>query len=79
MNVEKLTTIPDPNQELDDPYVHTVSTEEFVEAVERTSQEEKNDGLTPNEEDWFVLTKPWTHSLLLYVSSLYRSRAFGQL
>ncbi|ADB40815.1 hypothetical protein [Spirosoma linguale] len=51
MNVEKLTTIPDPNQELDDPYVHTVSTEEFVEAVERTSQEEKNDGLTPNEED----------------------------
>lgn len=27
--------------ELDDPYVHTVSTEEFVEAVEAASREEE--------------------------------------
>lgn len=30
---------PDPADELDDPYVHTVSTEEFVEAVETASRE----------------------------------------
>lgn len=32
---------PDPADELDDPYVHTVSTEEFVEAVEAASREEE--------------------------------------
>jgi len=32
-------TDPDPAGELDDPYVHTISTEEFVEAVEAASRE----------------------------------------
>ncbi|RAI72870.1 hypothetical protein HMF3257_38820 [Spirosoma telluris] len=31
---------PDPEDELDDPYVHTVSTEEFIEIIEQASQEE---------------------------------------
>ncbi len=30
----------DLEEEPDDPYIHTVSTEEFVDTVERASQEE---------------------------------------
>ena len=50
MNEHKLTTIPDADEELDDPYIHTVSTEEFVETVERDSQEENDDLITLNED-----------------------------
>ena len=44
MPIPSLVTSPDPTDpdladELDDPYVHTVSTEEFVEAVETASRE----------------------------------------
>ncbi|GAB4039857.1 hypothetical protein [Spirosoma gilvum] len=49
MSIDKLTTVPDEDEELDDPYVHTVSTEEFVETVEREIREEKEDGLTATE------------------------------
>ncbi len=41
MHLDSPTTIPDPAEELDDPYIHVVSTEEFVEAVEQASQEEE--------------------------------------
>ncbi|MEZ0487876.1 hypothetical protein [Fibrella aquatica] len=37
---------PDTAQELDDPYVHTVSTQEFVEAVETASREKAPSGET---------------------------------
>ena len=30
---------PEPDEDLDDPYVHIVSTEEFVETAEKGSQE----------------------------------------
>lgn len=50
MNMDKQTSTPDEDEELDDPYVHTVSTEEFVEAVEQASQETKEDVLTPNQD-----------------------------
>ena len=42
MNVDKQTTIPDMNEELDDPYIHTVYTEEFVETVEQATKEEND-------------------------------------
>ena len=41
-------TYPDSVDELDDPYVHTFSTQEFVQTVERASQEETDEGLTPS-------------------------------
>lgn len=50
MNLDTLTTVPDSDEELDDPYIHTVSTEEFVETVERASQEENDDVLVPKED-----------------------------
>ncbi|WP_420146948.1 hypothetical protein [Spirosoma sp.] len=50
MNEDKLTTIPDADEELDDPYIHTVSTEEFVETVEQASKEREDDPVTPNED-----------------------------
>jgi hypothetical protein len=50
MNVDEPTTSPDSADELDDPYIHTVSTEAFVEAVEQASQEETDDGLTSRQE-----------------------------
>jgi hypothetical protein len=50
MNIDKLPSTPDTDDELDDPYVHTVSTEEFVEAVEQASQEMKEGALLPNED-----------------------------
>lgn len=46
MNIDKQPSTPDADEELDDPYIHTVSTEEFVEAVEQASQETKQDVLT---------------------------------
>jgi hypothetical protein len=39
---------PDSADELDDPYIHTVSTEEFVQTVEQASQEETDEELTPS-------------------------------
>lgn len=38
------------DEELDDPYIHTISTKEFVETVERANQEENDDPVTPNED-----------------------------
>lgn len=49
MNAAKLRTIWNVDEELDDPHLINILTEEFVENVERTSHEETNDGLTPNE------------------------------
>lgn len=43
-------TSPDSEEDLDDPYIHTVSTEEFVETVEQASQEESDNGLESNTE-----------------------------
>ncbi|RAI78146.1 hypothetical protein HMF3257_35940 [Spirosoma telluris] len=40
MSVTDSSPTPYPEDELDDPYVHTVSTEEFVEIIEQASQEE---------------------------------------
>ncbi|GAB4019429.1 hypothetical protein GCM10028808_57160 [Spirosoma migulaei] len=48
MNTDKQTFPPEADEELDDPYVHPVLTEEFVETVEQASQESKQDVLTPN-------------------------------
>lgn len=50
MNVNNPTTVSDSDEELDDPYIHTVSTEEFVETVERASQEENDDLLASSED-----------------------------
>ena len=50
MSEEQQTAIPDPDEELNDPYVHTVPTEEFVEIMERASQEANDDLLTPDED-----------------------------
>jgi hypothetical protein len=50
MNKDKLTTIPDAEEELDDPYIHTVSTEEFVETVEQASKQREDYLVTPNED-----------------------------
>lgn len=59
MNADDQKTSPNADEELDDPYVHTLSTQEFVETIERASQEEKDNAVTPNE-DWFYLL---THGL----------------
>ena len=51
MNLDTPTTSPDPEEEdevMDDPYIHTVSTEEFGESVERASHQE--DELNPNKD-----------------------------
>ena len=40
MNLDNPTTIPDSEEEPDDPYIHTISTEEFIETVEQANQEE---------------------------------------
>ena len=48
MNIDKQPFTPDADEELDDPYVHTVSTKEFVETMEQASQETKKDVFTPN-------------------------------
>jgi len=48
MNPQNNTLTPGSEHDFDEPYVHTVSTEEFVEAVERTSQDEKVDLLVPS-------------------------------
>lgn len=41
MSLAPPVTVPDQAEELDDPYIQTVSTEEFIEAVEQASQEEE--------------------------------------
>lgn len=50
MNLDNSNTNPEPEEDIDDPYIHTVSTEEFVETVEQASQE-KNDEILPSNED----------------------------
>ncbi|MCX6212974.1 hypothetical protein [Spirosoma sp.] len=50
MNADDQKTSPNADEELDDPYVHTLSTQEFVETIERASQEEKDNAVTPNED-----------------------------
>lgn len=50
MNIDKQPSILDADEELDDPYVHTVSTEEFVETVEQASLETKEDVVIPNQD-----------------------------
>ncbi|UFH57881.1 hypothetical protein [Spirosoma sp. KNUC1025] len=50
MNRDKQPIPPDADEELDDPYVHTVSTEEFVETVEQASLETKEDVVIPNQD-----------------------------
>ncbi|MVM42287.1 hypothetical protein GO730_39015 [Spirosoma sp. HMF3257] len=57
MNRDKQPIPPDADEELDDPYVHTVSTEEFVETVEQASQEKKEDVLTPNGTSYSLLNR----------------------
>ena len=49
MNSDNPITTPSPEEDLDDPYIRTVSTEEFVKTVEGASQEEKDDELAPQE------------------------------
>lgn len=43
MNAAKLKTIQNADEELDDPNVDTMSTEKFVENMERIRHEEKNE------------------------------------
>lgn len=50
MSEDKRITIPDADEKVDDPYIHTVSTEEFVETVEQASRETKKDLITPNQD-----------------------------
>jgi len=50
MNSATPTTRPDSDEELDDPYIHIVSTEEFVESVEHDGQHENNEELDSNED-----------------------------
>ncbi len=40
MNSDQSITTPELEEKLDDPYIHTVSTEEFVNTVEQANQEE---------------------------------------
>ena len=48
MNLPDPVTSPGLADELDDPYIHAVLTEEFVQTVERASQEETDEGLMPS-------------------------------
>lgn len=48
MNMDKQPSTHDADEDLDDPYIHTVSTEEFVETVEQASQGTKKEVLSPN-------------------------------
>ncbi len=50
MNLDTPITIPDSDEDMDDPYIHTVSTEEFVESVERDSHQENQEELDSNED-----------------------------
>lgn len=50
MNSATLTTSPDSDEDMDDPYIHIVSTEEFVESVEHDSQHENNEELDSYED-----------------------------
>ena len=50
MNLDTPTTSSVSDEDLDDPYIHTVSTEEFVESVEQDSHEENEEELESNED-----------------------------
>lgn len=50
MNSAIPTTSPVSDEDMDDPYIHTVSTEEFVESVERASHEEHDVESDSNED-----------------------------
>ncbi len=50
MNLDTPTTSPVSDEDMDDPYIHTVSTEEFVESVERDSHQENHEELDSNED-----------------------------
>ena len=50
MNLDTPTTSPDSDEDMDDPYIHTVSIEEFVESVERDSHQENEEELDSNED-----------------------------
>ncbi|GAB3789240.1 hypothetical protein GCM10028818_57390 [Spirosoma horti] len=50
MTLEDPLTDSDSAEEIDDPYIHTVSTEEFVQTVERASQDETDSMLSSNSE-----------------------------
>lgn len=50
MNPQNDTPTPSSADDLDEPYIHTVSTEEFVEAVEQESRTENDDRL-PSDPD----------------------------
>ncbi|GAB3740537.1 hypothetical protein GCM10028774_56380 [Spirosoma jeollabukense] len=50
MNEDNPVTSPDSADELDDPYIHSISTEEFVQSVELATQEETDEKLTPSQE-----------------------------
>lgn len=50
MNLDTPTTSPDSDEDMDDPYIHTVSTEEFVKSVERANHEENEAELDSNQD-----------------------------
>ena len=50
MNINNPETNSDSEEDLHDPYIHIVSTEEFVETVEQASQEESDNGWVPNKD-----------------------------
>lgn len=50
MNVDDPLSSADSLDELDDPYVQTVSAEEFVQSVELATQEETDEKLTQSQE-----------------------------
>ncbi|ADB42621.1 hypothetical protein Slin_6664 (plasmid) [Spirosoma linguale DSM 74] len=50
MIVNDPLTNTDSTEELDDPYIHTVSTEEFVQTIERANQDETDSMLSSNPE-----------------------------
>jgi hypothetical protein len=57
MSLDNPSTIPDSEEDLDDPYVHTVSTEEFVETVERATQEENDPNVDSTSKRTFTLNR----------------------
>ena len=66
MNKDKTITIPNADEEFDDPYIHAVSTKEFVETVEQAIQEEKDDPVTPNEDE-ITYTKPPDNTVIMNI------------
>lgn len=50
MSLPDTSTSPNSVDELDDPYIHTVSTEEFIQTVEWASKEETEEQLSTSQE-----------------------------